>query len=61
LQIRLKEMSIVDSSHKETENTLIRRSEIQTSNAGRGGSARYWKTPRKEKTAHKKIQDKETL
>lgn len=54
-------MSIVDSSHKETENTLIRRSEIQTSNAGRGGSARYWKTPRKEKTAHKKIQDKETL
>ena len=32
---------------------------VTTDDAGQDGSARYWKTPRKEKTAHKKFQDKE--
>jgi len=61
----LKETSRVDSPHKQTENMMILRREIQTSSttddAGRDGSARYWKTARKEKTALKKFQDKENI
>ena len=32
---------------------------VTTDDAGQDGSARYWKTPRKEKTAHNRFQDKE--
>jgi hypothetical protein len=34
---------------------------ITTDDAGQGGSARYWNTPRKGMTALKKFQDKENI
>lgn len=34
---------------------------VTTDDAGQDGSARYWKTPRKEKTPSKKFQDKENI
>jgi hypothetical protein len=34
---------------------------VTTHDAGQDGSARYWKTPRKVKTALQKFQDKENI